>query len=412
MSLRWTLPDVMHSGISQYDQIGRNKSHVEKKSRHTQAQHLTTFQATPVSKLPHFPQVASKLEPRSLEGPQTVRDSQPNHHSHKSRVPFKPLRKISIPVQKRSIHDTVLSRGPSTSFRFLPQTSIKSDNAKQRIGKTAKRNLNGPEDGVEVARAPSGRSKQLTLQRVDPINIKHSNHPLVPQTTPNGLFIRGYSPGQRKHPVPPFYYVPPTFSQPSSSIPATKIPFFMGHHMQPSSKPEMIQSARRSSSAYQQSQYSPCTEWSSLIPLAKDWSEVSLAVYRVGVGMYHSSECALCEGCVSIESCMGIGKCNQNDPYPSILCFYSGLVCDLIEWHFWQGYGVEARRRYYDDDCQQLVSVDHLPFVTLVPIETLMVPPRQIASLCVELATRQFSCHTYDIIKCNCNHFTAEVLRR
>lgn len=90
----------------------------------------------------------------------------------------------------------------------------------------------------------------------------------------------------------------------------------------------------------------------------------------------------------------------------------SGLVVDSLEWHFWEGYGIEARHRYLTDDQETLVSIDHLPFVTLVLIDTLMIPPRHITAICNELAATQFSKHTYDIIRCNCNHFTAEVLRR
>lgn len=114
-----------------------------------------------------------------------------------------------------------------------------------------------------------------------------------------------------------------------------------------------------------------------IIPVDKPWSEIGITVYRVGVGMYHSS-----------------------------------LVVDDLEWHYWEGYGVEPILRYFDDTQDAFVSVDHVPFVTYVPIDTVMISPRAIAEICEELGASEFSQFTYDILRCNCNHFTYAMLQR
>lgn len=110
---------------------------------------------------------------------------------------------------------------------------------------------------------------------------------------------------------------------------------------------------------------------------SKDWSEIGVAVYRVGVGMYHSS-----------------------------------VAVDNVEWHYWEGLGVQALPRYYDGVQRAVVSVNHVPFVAYVPIDTILLPPRRVATYCRELAEMEFSVHTYDLLRCNCNHFTEAVLQR
>lgn len=106
-------------------------------------------------------------------------------------------------------------------------------------------------------------------------------------------------------------------------------------------------------------------------------SRIGVAVYRVGVGMYHSS-----------------------------------LVVNDLEWHFWEGLGVEVLRRYFDAAQGDVVSIDHVPLVEYLPIDTLAISPKAVASVCLELGSTIFSMETYDLLRCNCNHFTAAVLQR
>lgn len=116
---------------------------------------------------------------------------------------------------------------------------------------------------------------------------------------------------------------------------------------------------------------------SRIIAGRKRWTSIGLAVYRVGVGMYHSS-----------------------------------LVVDDVEWHFWEGLGVVSAGRYYDPQLGIFRSVDHMPFVTYIAISTLMQCPQAVGELCKTLGTTRFTLHTYDLIRCNCNHFTQTALEK
>ncbi|XP_053991308.1 deubiquitinase DESI2-like isoform X2 [Hylaeus volcanicus] len=113
------------------------------------------------------------------------------------------------------------------------------------------------------------------------------------------------------------------------------------------------------------------------VPPQKKWCEIGVSVYRVGVAMYHSS-----------------------------------LVVDDVEWHFWEGYGVDPIPRYFDALQNAYVSINHVPFVTYVPIDLVKIPPINVARICEQLGASLFSEFTYDILTCNCNHFTNAVLTK
>jgi hypothetical protein len=93
-------------------------------------------------------------------------------------------------------------------------------------------------------------------------------------------------------------------------------------------------------------------------------------------------------------------------------CTALGLVVDDVEWHFWEGYGVDPIPRYFDALQNAYVSINHVPFVTYVPIDLVKIPPINVARICEQLGASLFSQFTYDILTCNCNHFTNAVLSK
>lgn len=53
-----------------------------------------------------------------------------------------------------------------------------------------------------------------------------------------------------------------------------------------------------------------------------------------------------------------------------------------------------------------------MPFVTYIPMSTVAVPASVIANLCQRFGSSTFTLHNYDLLRCNCNHFTQAVLER
>ncbi|KAH0479502.1 MAG: hypothetical protein KVP17_000832 [Porospora cf. gigantea B] len=100
---------------------------------------------------------------------------------------------------------------------------------------------------------------------------------------------------------------------------------------------------------------------------------VSINVYRIAFGLYHSS-----------------------------------LAVGSVEYHFWDGTGVKCHERFSFRGTN--IAIDHLPHVEEISVGWLRKKPLEVDHWIWKIS-QDFSAFSYDLLTHNCNHFVARGIK-